>query len=87
MFQDDHKQGRSSPFGFLAGKLLSIFEPDDAEVIASQMPNNSVAGLLLLEDRWAIPLFIKGSHLERRGRSQGWRPSTLRRKSARSLNG
>ncbi len=56
MLQDDHKQGRSSPFGFLAGKLLSIFEPDDAEVTASQIPNNSAAGLLLLEDTWAIPL-------------------------------
>jgi hypothetical protein len=44
------------PFGFLAGKLLSIFEPDDVEVTASQMPNNSAAGLLLIEDTWAIPL-------------------------------
>ncbi len=51
MFQDDHKRGRSSPFGFLAGKLLSIFEPDDVEVTASQMPNNSAADLLLIEDR------------------------------------
>src|SRR5947209_9423360 len=44
------------PFGFLAGKLLSIFEPDDAGVTASQMPNNSAAGLLLFEHTWAIPL-------------------------------
>jgi len=44
------------PFGFLAGNLLNIFEPDDVEVTASQMPNNSAAGLLLFEHTWAIPL-------------------------------
>jgi Family of unknown function (DUF6325) len=44
------------PFGFLAGKLFSIFEPDDVVATAEQMPNNSAAGLLLLEDTWAIPL-------------------------------
>lgn len=44
------------PFGFLAGGLMSIFEPDDVELTASQMPNNSAAGLLLIEDTWAIPL-------------------------------
>ena len=44
------------PFGFLAGKLLNIFEPDDVEVTASQMPNNSAAGLLLFEHTWAIAL-------------------------------
>jgi len=44
------------PFGFLAGHLMSIFEPDDIELTASQMPNNSAAGLLLFEDTWAIPL-------------------------------
>ncbi len=52
----DLSEEEARPFGFLAGKLLSIFEPDDVEVTASQMPNNSAAGLLLLEDRWAIPL-------------------------------
>jgi hypothetical protein len=44
------------PFGFLAGNLLSIFEPDDVVATAEQMPNNSAAGLLLIEDTWAIPL-------------------------------
>src|SRR6516165_12048952 len=44
------------PFGFLAGGLHNIFEPDDVEVTASQMPNNSAAGLMLIEDTWAIPL-------------------------------
>jgi len=44
------------PFGFLAGHLMSIFEPDDVELTASEMPNNSAAALLLIEDTWAIPL-------------------------------
>jgi Family of unknown function (DUF6325) len=44
------------PFSFFAGGLLSIFEPDDVEITASEMPNNSAAGLLLIEDTWAIPL-------------------------------
>jgi hypothetical protein len=44
------------PFGFLAGKLLNIFEPEDVEETASQLPNNSAAGLLLFEHTWAIPL-------------------------------
>jgi hypothetical protein len=52
----DLSEEESRPFGFLAGKLLDIFEPDDVEVTASQMPNNSAAGLLLIEDTWAIPL-------------------------------
>jgi len=28
------------PFGFLAGNLLIIFEPEDVELTASQMPTN-----------------------------------------------
>jgi hypothetical protein len=52
----DLSQEEAQPFGFLAGKLLSIFEPDDVEATASQMPNNSAAGLMLIEDTWAIPL-------------------------------
>jgi Family of unknown function (DUF6325) len=52
----DLSEEEARPFGFLAGKVLSIFEPDDVEVTASQMPKNSAAGLLLIEDTWAIPL-------------------------------
>ena len=52
----DLSQEEARPFSFLAGGLLNIFEPDDVEVTASQMPNNSAAGLLLIEDTWAIPL-------------------------------
>jgi hypothetical protein len=52
----DLSEEEARPFGFLAGGLHNIFEPDDVEVTASQMPNNSAAGLLLIEDTWAIPL-------------------------------
>jgi len=52
----DLSEEEARPFGFLAGGLLNIFEPDDVEATASQMPNNSAAGLLLIEDTWAIPL-------------------------------
>jgi Family of unknown function (DUF6325) len=52
----DLSEEEARPFGFLAGNLLSIFEPDDVELTASQMPKNSAAGLLLIEDTWAIPL-------------------------------
>src|SRR5215470_14234953 len=58
------------PFSFLAGGLLSIFEPDDVEATASQMPNNSAAGLLLIEDTWAIPLkqaMLKAGAIARTG--------------------
>ena len=33
----DLSEEEARPFGFLAGDLLSIFEPDDVEAIASQM--------------------------------------------------
>lgn len=52
----DLSEEEARPFSFLAGGLLSIFEPDDIELTAIQMPNNSAAGLLLIEDTWAIPL-------------------------------
>ena len=52
----DLSEEEGRPFGFLAGNILSIFEPDDVEATAEQMPNNSAAGLLLIEDTWAIPL-------------------------------
>lgn len=43
-------------FGPIAGELLQVFEPDDVEAAASDLPNNSSAGLLLIEQTWAIPL-------------------------------
>ena len=52
----DLSEEEAGPFGFLAGNLLNVFEPDDVEATASQMPNNSAAGLVLYEDTWAVPL-------------------------------
>jgi len=43
-------------FGPIAGELLEVFEPDDIQAAASDLPNNSSAGLLLIEQTWAIPL-------------------------------
>lgn len=43
-------------FGPIAGELLEVFEPDDVQAAASDLPNNSSAGLLLIEQTWAIPL-------------------------------
>ena len=43
-------------FGPIAGDLLEVFEPDDVETAASDLPNNSSAALLLIEQTWAIPL-------------------------------
>src|SRR6059058_3435920 len=37
----DLSEEEARPFGFLAGGLLNIFEPDDVEVTASQMPNTN----------------------------------------------
>src|SRR5437764_13789099 len=48
----DLSEEEARPFGFLAGNLLNIFEPDDVEATAEKMPNNSAAGLLLIEDTW-----------------------------------
>jgi hypothetical protein len=52
----DLSEEEARPFGFLAGNLLNVFEPDDVEATASQMPNNSAAGLVLYEDTWAVPI-------------------------------
>ena len=42
--------------GPIAGELLQVLEPDDIEAAASQIPNNSSAGLLLFEHTWALGL-------------------------------
>lgn len=52
----DLGEEEASQLGFSANDLLNVFEPDDIEAIASQMPDNSSAGLLLFEHTWAIPL-------------------------------
>lgn len=66
----DLNEEEARPFGFLAGNLLNVFEPDDVEETASQMPNNSAAGLVLYEDTWAVPLkeaIIKAGAVARTG--------------------
>lgn len=52
----DLSEEEASQLGFSASDLLNVFEPDDIEAIASQMPDNSSTGLLLFEHTWAIPL-------------------------------
>ena len=42
--------------GPITGDLLQVFEPDDVEAAASNIPTNSSAGLLLFEHTWAVGL-------------------------------
>jgi hypothetical protein len=42
--------------GPLAGNLLGLFAQDDIEQAAATLPNKSAAGLLLIEQTWAIGL-------------------------------
>ncbi len=42
--------------GPIAGNMLQVLEPDDIEAAASNIPNNSSAGLLLFEHTWALGL-------------------------------
>ena len=42
--------------GPIAGDLLQVLEPDDVEAVASNIPKNSSAGLLLFEHTWAVGL-------------------------------
>src|SRR5207302_5356561 len=43
-------------FGSLAGDIMGLLAPEDIEQTAAYIPNNSTAGLLLLEHTWAIGL-------------------------------
>ncbi len=45
-----------SPFAELEGEVGGVISPDDIEHAAVDLPPNSSAGLLIWEDRWAIPL-------------------------------
>ena len=42
--------------GPIAGDLLEVLEQDDVEAVASNIPNNSSAALLLIEQTWAVSL-------------------------------
>jgi len=46
----------AAQLGPLAGNLLGLFAQDDIEQAAANIPNNSAAGLLLIEQTWAIGL-------------------------------
>jgi Family of unknown function (DUF6325) len=46
----------AAELGPLAGDLLRLFAQEDIEQAAANIPNNSAAGLLLIEQTWAIGL-------------------------------
>jgi hypothetical protein len=46
----------TAEFGPLAGNLMSLFSPEDMQQAATNIPNNSSAGMLLFEHTWAIGL-------------------------------
>jgi len=46
----------AAELGPLAGNLLGLFAHEDIEQVAANIPNNSAAGLLLIEQTWAICL-------------------------------
>ena len=46
----------AAELGPLAGNLLGLFTQADIEQAAASIPNNSAAGLLLIEETWAIGL-------------------------------
>jgi hypothetical protein len=46
----------AAELGPLAGNLLGLFAEEDIEQTATSIPNNSAAGLLLIEQTWAIGL-------------------------------
>ena len=56
MEMSDLSSEEAEQFGPIAGDLLQVFEPDDVEAAANQIPNNSSAGLLLIEHSWAVGL-------------------------------
>jgi hypothetical protein len=46
----------AEPYSHLASDILRLLAPEDIEMTASYMPNNSAAALLLFEHTWAIGL-------------------------------
>jgi Family of unknown function (DUF6325) len=52
----DLSKEEAAELGPLAGDLLSLFAQDDVEQVAATLPNKSAAGLLLIEQTWAIGL-------------------------------
>src|SRR5437588_5365201 len=52
----DLRGEEAAELGPLAGDLLRLFAQEDIEQAAASIPNNSAAGLLLIEQTWAIGL-------------------------------
>jgi Family of unknown function (DUF6325) len=52
----DLSKEEAAELGPLAGNLLGLFAQDDIEQAAATLPNKSAAGLLLIEQTWAIGL-------------------------------
>ena len=52
----DLNEEEAAELGPLAGDLLGLFAQEDIERAASSIPNKSAAGLLLIEQTWAIGL-------------------------------
>ncbi len=52
----DLDKEEAAQLGPLAGDLLGLFAQEDIEQAAASIPNKSAAGLLLIEQTWAIGL-------------------------------
>jgi hypothetical protein len=46
----------AAELGPLAGDIIGLFAPEDIELVAADIPNNSAVGMLLFEHTWAIGL-------------------------------
>jgi hypothetical protein len=46
----------AAPYSHLAGEILGLLAPEDIELTASYMPDNSSSAVLLFEHTWAIGL-------------------------------
>ena len=47
---------QKAQLGPLASNIISLFSPEDMQQAAASIPNNSAAGMLLIEHTWAIGL-------------------------------
>lgn len=52
----DLSEEELKPFGQITKGMLRLLSPEDIEDVSAELPNNSSAGLLLLEHVWAIDL-------------------------------
>ena len=52
----DLSDEEAEQFGPIANDLLEVLAQDDVEAVADQIPNNSSAGLMVIEHTWAVSL-------------------------------